>query len=93
MLSDEIDEEKRGTKVPRTRRRKSQPALWWSRLEFREIELSGYRREKTEGRNPLAELAETGHRWHGTPRTDVGRADVLAFGKEIAAFDTAPLNR
>lgn len=41
MLSDEIDEEKRGTKVPRTRRRKSQPALWWSRLEFREIELSG----------------------------------------------------
>ena len=40
---DEMDGEKRGTKVPRTRRRKSQPALWWSRLEFREIELSGNR--------------------------------------------------
>ena len=42
---------------------------------------------------PLAELAETGHRWHRTPRTDVGRADVLAFGKEIATVDTALLNR
>ena len=43
MLSDEIDEEKRGTKVPRTRRRKSQPALWgasWSseRSSYRVIE-------------------------------------------------------
>ena len=85
MLSDEIDEEKRGTKVPRTRRRKSQPALWWSRLEFRWIELSGYRREKAKGRNPLAKLAGTGHQgWlfgngdaeHRTPWADVGRADV-----------------
>ena len=32
-------------------------------------------------------------RGHRTPRTDVGRADVLAFGKEIATVDTALLNR
>ena len=60
MLSDERNEEKRGTKVPRTRRRKSQPARWgadWS------SERSSYRViEKAKGRNPLAELADTGHR-------------------------------
>jgi hypothetical protein len=51
---------------------------------------------------PLAKLAGTGHQgWlfgngdaeHGTPRADVGKADVLAFGKEIATVDTALLNR
>lgn len=49
MLSDEIDEEKRGTEVPRTRRRKSQPARWgagWS------SERSSYRViEKAKGQN------------------------------------------
>ena len=51
MLSDEIDEEKRGTKVPRTRRRKSQPARWgadWS------SERSSYR--VIDGRKPKGEI-------------------------------------
>lgn len=35
-------------KFGRNEQRKSQPALWWSRLEFRQIEKSGYRECKRE---------------------------------------------
>ena len=81
MLSDEIDEEKRGTKVPRTRRRKSQPALWgasWS------SERSSYRVIESECRSPMygrcidhmERKSACKTRGHRTLWTDVGRADV-----------------
>ena len=75
MLSDEIDEEKRGTKVPRTRRRKSQPARWgagWSsdRSSFRGIDRSSVDRPS------LVDARPCGTRGHRTPRAEVGRADV-----------------